>query len=123
MSGFAHILACKSPKTQFFAQKYLIRYTHKRFCERYVNFQNHYLSHCGVVPVQSFRSHIRPQPHGLGLIPLIFPQFLEHFIPTCYYCSLLFHIWISLISFNIPLHPPSYPTRSSVNYHLKFLLS
>ncbi len=26
------------------------------------------LSHCGVIPVQSFGSHILPQPHGLGLI-------------------------------------------------------
>jgi hypothetical protein len=39
------------------------------FFEEYINlkiFCN--LSHCGVLPVQSFGSHIRPQPHGLGLI-------------------------------------------------------
>ncbi len=66
---FASVLAYKSPKTPIFAQKYLTRYTHKTFFEKYVNFQNHFLSHCGVIPVQSFGSHIRPQPHGLGLTP------------------------------------------------------
>jgi hypothetical protein len=54
MGGFAHVLAYKSPKTLFFAQKYFTRYTHETFFEKYVNFQNHYLSHCGVIPVQSF---------------------------------------------------------------------
>jgi hypothetical protein len=29
--GFAHVLAYKSPKTPFFAQKYLRRYTHETF--------------------------------------------------------------------------------------------
>jgi hypothetical protein len=33
-----------------------------------MNFQAHHLSHCRVIPLQSFGSHIRPQPHGLGLI-------------------------------------------------------
>jgi hypothetical protein len=65
--GFTHILAYKSPKTPFFAQQYLTRYTHKTFFEEYTNFQAHYLSHCRVIPLQSFGSHIRPQPHGLGL--------------------------------------------------------
>ncbi len=32
-----------------------------------MNFQNHYLSRCRVIPLQSFGSHIRPQPYGLGL--------------------------------------------------------
>ncbi len=66
--GFAHVFAYKSPKTPFFAIKYLTRYTHKTFFEEYINikiFRN--LSHCGVIPVRSFGSHIRPQPHGLGL--------------------------------------------------------
>jgi hypothetical protein len=31
MGGFAHILAYKLQKTQFFAQKYLTRYTPKTF--------------------------------------------------------------------------------------------
>jgi hypothetical protein len=31
-------------------------------------FWYHYLSHCRVIPLQSFRSHKRPQPHRLGLI-------------------------------------------------------
>ncbi len=34
------------------------------FFEVYINFK---IVHCGVIPVQSFGSHIRPQPHGLGL--------------------------------------------------------
>jgi hypothetical protein len=50
--GFAHVLANKSPKTPFLAQKYLTRYTHKMFFEEYINFKIvHYLSHCGVIPV------------------------------------------------------------------------
>ncbi len=65
--GFAHVLANKSQKMLFFAQKYLTRYTHKTFFEEYMNFETHYLSHCRIIPLQSFRSHIRPQPHGLGL--------------------------------------------------------
>ncbi len=64
---FAYVLAYKSPKTPFFAQKYLTRYTHETFFEEYTNFEAHYLSHCRVMSLQSFGSHIRPQPHGLGL--------------------------------------------------------
>jgi hypothetical protein len=62
-----HVLANKSPKTPFFAQKYLTRYTHETFFEEYMNFETHYLSPCRVIPLQSFGSHIRPQPHRLGL--------------------------------------------------------
>jgi hypothetical protein len=66
--GFAHVLAYNSPKTPFFALKYFTRYTHETFFEEYINFKIfHNLSHCGVIPVRSFGSHIRPQPHGLGL--------------------------------------------------------
>jgi hypothetical protein len=36
--GFAHILACKSPKMPFFAQKYFTRYIHKMIFEEYNNF-------------------------------------------------------------------------------------
>jgi hypothetical protein len=69
--GFAHVLAYKSPKTPFFALKYLTRYTHKTFFEEYINFKIfRNLSHCGVIPVQSFGSHIRSQLHGLGLTVL-----------------------------------------------------
>ncbi len=70
-AGFVHVLAYNSPKTPFFALKYLTRYTHETFFEEYVNikiFLN--LSQCGFIPVRSFGSHIRPQPHGLGLIAL-----------------------------------------------------
>ncbi len=66
--GFANVFASKSPKTQFFAIKYLTRYTHEMFFEEYINFKIfRNLSHCGVIPVRSFGSQIRPQPHGLGL--------------------------------------------------------
>jgi hypothetical protein len=65
--GFTHVLANNLPKMPFFAQKYLTRYTHETFFEEYMNFETHYLSHCRVIPLQSFGSHIRPQPHGLGL--------------------------------------------------------
>jgi hypothetical protein len=65
--SFAHILAYKLPNTPFFAQKYLTRYTHETFFEEYMNFEAHHLSLCRVIPLQSFKSHICPQPHGLGL--------------------------------------------------------
>jgi hypothetical protein len=54
-------------KCRFFAQKYLTRYTHETFFKEYMNFETHYLSHCRVIPLKSFGSHIRPQPHRLGL--------------------------------------------------------
>jgi hypothetical protein len=61
--GFPHFLAYKLLKTPFFAQKYLTRYTTRTFFEEYINFKTfHYLMHCGVIPVQSFGSHILPQP-------------------------------------------------------------
>jgi hypothetical protein len=50
--GFAHVFAYKSPKTPFFALKYLTRYICETFFEEYINikiFRN--LSHCGVIPV------------------------------------------------------------------------
>ncbi len=68
--SFAHVSAYKSPKTPFFAQKYLTRYTQETFFEEYTNFKAHYLSHCRVIPLQSFGSHIRSQPHELGLSDL-----------------------------------------------------
>ncbi len=37
--GFVHVLAYKSPKTQFFAQKYLTRYTHETYFKEYMNFE------------------------------------------------------------------------------------
>ncbi len=43
--GFAHVLAYKTLKTPFFAQK---------FFEEYTNFQAHYLSHCRAISLQSF---------------------------------------------------------------------
>jgi hypothetical protein len=41
--GFAHVLAYKLPKTPFFAQKYLTRYTHETYCKEYMNSEVHYL--------------------------------------------------------------------------------
>jgi hypothetical protein len=67
MGGFAHVLAYKSPKTPFFALMYLTRYTHETFFEVYTNFEGPYLSRCRDIPLESFGSHIHPQPHGLGL--------------------------------------------------------
>jgi hypothetical protein len=37
--GFAHFLAYKLPKTPFFAQKYLTRYTPETFIKEYINFK------------------------------------------------------------------------------------
>ncbi len=65
--GFTHVLAYKSPKTPFFAPKYLTTYTRETFFEEYTNFEAHYLSRFRVISVRRFGSHIRPQPHGLGL--------------------------------------------------------
>jgi hypothetical protein len=60
--GFAHFLANKSSKTPFFTQKYLTRYTPEIFLGEYINLKKFsYLRHCGVTPVQSFGSHIRPR--------------------------------------------------------------
>ncbi len=50
--GFTYVLANKSLKTLFFAQKYLTRYTHEMFFEEYINFKIvHYLCYCRVIPV------------------------------------------------------------------------
>ncbi len=65
--GFAHVLAYNSRKTSFFALKFLTRYTHETFFEEQTNFEGYYFSRCRDIPLQSFGSHIRPQPHGLGL--------------------------------------------------------
>ncbi len=63
-------------KTPFFFLKVLNKiYFHDDF-EEYINFKIFcFLWHCGVIPVQSFRSHIRPQPPGLGL-----NVFIENFV-------------------------------------------
>jgi hypothetical protein len=65
---FCPLFGLKIAETLFFAQKYLTRYTLEMFFEEYINFKNfHYLRHYGVLPVQSFKNHICPQPPGLGL--------------------------------------------------------
>jgi hypothetical protein len=40
--GFTDFLAYKSPKTPFFALKYLTKYNHETFFEECMNFQDHY---------------------------------------------------------------------------------
>jgi hypothetical protein len=50
-----------------FCSKVLNKIYSRDFFEEYMNFETHYLSHCRVIPLQNFGSHIRPQPHGLGL--------------------------------------------------------
>jgi hypothetical protein len=45
-SSFEHVLAYNSPKTPFFALKYLTRYTHETFFKEYTNFEGYYLSRC-----------------------------------------------------------------------------
>jgi hypothetical protein len=86
--GFTHVLAYKSPKTPFFAQKFLTRYTHEAFFEEYTNFQAHYLNHCWLIPLQSFGSHIRPQPHGLGLRTISIGQRDRCRLVICKGCSM-----------------------------------
>ncbi len=50
--GFPHFLAYKSPKTPFYAQKYLTIYITETFFEEYIYFKIfNYLSHGGVIPV------------------------------------------------------------------------
>jgi hypothetical protein len=55
------------------------------FFEKYINFKNfQYLGRCGVIPIQGFGSHIRPQQSGLGLrhcgfVPV--QSFGSHMIP------------------------------------------
>jgi hypothetical protein len=47
---------------------YLTKYTPKTFFKEYIDFKIFlYLRRFGVISVQSFESHISPQPPGLGL--------------------------------------------------------
>ncbi len=97
-SGFAHVLAYNSRKTPFFAQRYFIRYTHETFFEELTNFEGYYLSRCRDIPLQSFGSHIRPQPHGLGLS--VKPQILSNwgiqkvFLDKSFVCEILMFFFI-----------------------------
>jgi hypothetical protein len=66
MGDFAHFLFLNRRKCRFSLKS--TRHTPELFFEEYIGFRIFcYLRHCGVIPVQSFRSHIRPQPLGLGL--------------------------------------------------------
>jgi hypothetical protein len=66
--GFTHFLAYKFAKNAVFHSNVLNKICSPDFFEEYINFLAfHYLRHCGVIPVQSFGSHISPQLPGLGL--------------------------------------------------------
>jgi hypothetical protein len=120
--GFAHVFAYKSLKTPFFAIKYLTRYTHETFFEEYINmkiFPN--LSHCGVIPVRSFRSQIRPQPHGLGLTTT--PHTKQcHIIPLTKHSTtspFLQNIAPHHHSCKTPPHCPTYQTMHRITLYEK----
>ncbi len=80
-----HFLTENLLKMPFFTQKYSIRHNPKMFFEKYINFKFFwYLGCCGVIPIQGFGSHIRPQQSGLGLrhcrvVPV--QSFGSHIIP------------------------------------------
>jgi hypothetical protein len=95
-------LAYKSPKTPFLAAlKYLTRYTQETFFEEYTNFEAHYLSRYRDIPLQSFGSHIRPQPHGLGLtvLYLTFALVSQRKVSTIYLQNFDFSIHLNFGSF------------------------
>ncbi len=58
----------KRQKKDFFTLKYWTKYTPETFFEENINVEIFLKLRCGgVIPVQSFGSHIRPQLPGLGL--------------------------------------------------------
>jgi hypothetical protein len=59
--GFLHFLALKTPKTQFFALKYLMRYTPKMIFEEYINFKKFCnLRHCVSYTCSKFQESYMP---------------------------------------------------------------
>jgi hypothetical protein len=66
---FPTLLALKiAQKKTFFNQKLLNKIYSQDVFKKYINFKIfRNLRRCGVIPVQSFGSHIRPQPPRLGL--------------------------------------------------------
>jgi hypothetical protein len=59
-ASFPRVLTLKLPKTTFFTEKHLTKYTPKMFFEEYINFKIFcYLRHYGVITVQSLGSHIK----------------------------------------------------------------
>jgi hypothetical protein len=68
MGGFTYLLAYKSPKTPFFAQKYLTIYNPKTFFEEYMNFN--IFIYLAIVKLYLFKDSeviYAPQPPGLVL--------------------------------------------------------
>jgi hypothetical protein len=66
--GLRNLMTFKMPITPFLLLKKYTKYTPETFFEEYIYFKFFgYLRCCGNIPVQSFRSHIRPQPPGLGV--------------------------------------------------------
>jgi hypothetical protein len=67
-AGLPHVMTLKTPKTRFLKLKVLNKIYSRHFFEDYINFKNfRYLRRCGVIPVLSFGSHMRPKPPRLGL--------------------------------------------------------
>jgi hypothetical protein len=66
------------------------------FFEEYINFKKFcYLRHCGVIPVQSFGSHIHPQSPGFGLRDL-------YFSGGCKYINVITS-WLNIATFHSPI--------------------
>jgi hypothetical protein len=64
--SFPALFGLLNAENAIFHSKVLTRYTPETFFEEYVNFEIFcYLRHCGVIPVQSFRIHVRPTPSCL----------------------------------------------------------
>ncbi len=67
-SKFPTLIDLKIAENAIFYLKDVTKYTPETFLRNKLILKFcSYLRHCGVIPVQSFRSHICPQPHGLGL--------------------------------------------------------
>jgi hypothetical protein len=66
---FPTLFGLKIAENAFFCSKVFNKMQFKDFfLMEYLNFETfRYLKHCGVIFVPSFRSHICPQPSGLGL--------------------------------------------------------
>ncbi len=67
--SFPNFLACKLPKTPFFAQKYLTRYTPEMFFEEYINFKHFFILKAlwNYIRSKFQKSYSLPQPPGSGL--------------------------------------------------------
>jgi hypothetical protein len=72
------------------------------FFEEYTNFEAHYLSPCRDIPLQSFGSHISPQPHGLGLThlaitPLLYTWYMHKFQEDIFVIYMYIYVYAYII--------------------------